>query len=182
MTRRAARTRARRVPVSTASPPRSGRDGFARHALPLILSLAAVSKAVVLARLHDHPLLQPVGGTDSAYYMSLAHGVLGARSRLGGARLLRRAAVRLFPGRRGRGAPVRARRPSAADRARHGGGVADPPDRARLVRRARRAAGRGSCGGDRAVHVPRDPAAARRARPVPDGAGPVRGRARGDRA
>src|SRR5215204_3230867 len=78
MTRRAARTRARRVPVSIASPPRSGRDGFARHALPLILSLAAVWKAVVLARLHAHPLLQPVGGTDSAYYMSLAHGVLGA--------------------------------------------------------------------------------------------------------
>jgi Flp pilus assembly protein TadD/4-amino-4-deoxy-L-arabinose transferase-like glycosyltransferase len=44
----------------------------------VILSLAALAKTVVLARLHDHPLLQPVGGTDSAYYVSLAHGVLGA--------------------------------------------------------------------------------------------------------
>jgi tetratricopeptide (TPR) repeat protein len=44
----------------------------------VILSLAALAKTVVLARLHDHPLLQPVGGTDSGYYLSLAHGVLGA--------------------------------------------------------------------------------------------------------
>jgi hypothetical protein len=45
--------------------------------LLLILSLAALSKAGILAQLHDHPLLQPEGGTDSAYYLSLAHGVLG---------------------------------------------------------------------------------------------------------
>ena len=77
MSRRAPRSRVRRLHARGDAPPPGRWHGLARHPLLLILSLAALSKAGVLAQLHDHPLLQPEGGTDSAYYLSLVHGVLG---------------------------------------------------------------------------------------------------------
>jgi tetratricopeptide (TPR) repeat protein len=45
--------------------------------LGVVLSVAFVAKAIVLWQLHDHPLLQPVGELDSAYYVDLARRVAG---------------------------------------------------------------------------------------------------------
>jgi tetratricopeptide (TPR) repeat protein len=47
------------------------------RAAPLVALLAAALavKAVVLAQLHDHPLLQPHGDLDTAYYLELARRV-----------------------------------------------------------------------------------------------------------
>jgi tetratricopeptide (TPR) repeat protein len=78
MSRRAPQRRARPIQVRDGSYARSVRPAFASRLLLLILALAGVSKLIVLAQLHDHPLLQPEGGTDSAYYVRLAHGLLGA--------------------------------------------------------------------------------------------------------
>jgi hypothetical protein len=147
----------------------------------VILSLAALAKTVVLARLHDHPLLQPVGGSDSAYYVSLAHGVLGADpASAGHAFFVAPLYVYFLAG------AIAVLRSELSVRVLQ---IVLGTAAVWLIHRTardwfgeRRAAGRGSRGGNRAVHVPRNPAAARRARPVPDGAGPVRGRARGDRA
>src|SRR5262249_13564733 len=51
----------------------------------LILLLAAVFavKAIVLAQLQHHPLLEPDGGVDSAAYVALARRVLGGDLLLG---------------------------------------------------------------------------------------------------
>jgi tetratricopeptide (TPR) repeat protein len=53
--------------------PRLARTGLAgRLGPPLLLLGALVVKAVVLAQLHRHPLLQPEGGLDSEVYVRLA--------------------------------------------------------------------------------------------------------------
>jgi len=55
-----------------------------RIVLPLLLAACFIVKLVVLLQLHDHPLLQPHGEMDTAYYVELArriadHGVLSVR-------------------------------------------------------------------------------------------------------
>ena len=55
---------------------------MARVTLPLLLAACFAVKAVVLFQLHDHPLLQPHGEMDTAYYVELGRrvaqqGVLG---------------------------------------------------------------------------------------------------------
>jgi len=53
--------------------PRLARTGLAGRMGPALLLLSAlVVKAVVLAQLHRHPLLQPEGGLDSEVYVRLA--------------------------------------------------------------------------------------------------------------
>jgi tetratricopeptide (TPR) repeat protein len=53
--------------------PRLARTGLAGWIGPALLLLSALAvKAVVLAQLHDHPLLQPEGGLDSEVYVRLA--------------------------------------------------------------------------------------------------------------
>ena len=53
--------------------PRLARTGLAGRMGPALLLLSAlVVKAVVLAQLHGHPLLQPEGGLDSEVYVRLA--------------------------------------------------------------------------------------------------------------
>jgi len=56
-----------------------------RSVWPLLLFLAAVLaiKAIVLAQLQHHPLLEPDGGVDSAEYVRLARRVLGGDVLLG---------------------------------------------------------------------------------------------------
>jgi len=63
----------RRAPVAlkkAGRPPRAPGWGAWRLALLLVPALAV--KAVVLAQLHAHPLLQPEGGLDSEVYVALA--------------------------------------------------------------------------------------------------------------
>jgi tetratricopeptide (TPR) repeat protein len=48
-------------------------------ALLAILSLALVVRAIVLGQLADHPLLQPIGGLDSEYYVRLARDLAEGR-------------------------------------------------------------------------------------------------------
>ncbi len=51
--------------------------------LPALLLVTFAAKAVVLAQLHEHPLLQPVGGLDSEAYVALASRVAAGDLALG---------------------------------------------------------------------------------------------------
>jgi tetratricopeptide (TPR) repeat protein len=61
--------------MTRSQPLPSRRSVLARHSLSLLLLGAFVIKAIVLAQLHDHPLLQPTEGLDSGYYVDLARRV-----------------------------------------------------------------------------------------------------------
>ncbi|HLA79612.1 MAG TPA: tetratricopeptide repeat protein [Vicinamibacteria bacterium] len=65
-----------------ADPNQGGPSGNART-LGALLAATVVAKAVVLAQLHRHPLLQPAGGLDSAAYVDLARRVASGDWALG---------------------------------------------------------------------------------------------------
>jgi tetratricopeptide (TPR) repeat protein len=74
MTRRGAdRTLPPRSPAVAA---RGVSPAIERKALLVILALAATAQVVLLLQLHDHVLLQPDGGTDSAHYVQLARDLI----------------------------------------------------------------------------------------------------------
>ncbi len=82
--RRKARRLAREVKaeVAAAAGANASSRTLARLTLPLLLAACFAVKAAVLFQLHDHPLLQPHGEMDTAYYVELGrriaeHGVLG---------------------------------------------------------------------------------------------------------
>ena len=67
------------TPPPPPAPAHAGEDvsrAAERNGLLLVLALAAVARSILLVQLHDHVLLQPDGGTDSAYYVHLARGLL----------------------------------------------------------------------------------------------------------
>jgi tetratricopeptide (TPR) repeat protein len=59
----------------TAATTTSKASWLRRHPIAVILGLTLVVKCAVLSQLHNHPLLQPVGEMDSAYYVQLAQQV-----------------------------------------------------------------------------------------------------------
>ena len=63
----------------TRSPQREGWN----WRLPLFLAIVFAVKAIVLAQLQHHPLLEPAGGVDSAEYVALARRVLAGDLLLG---------------------------------------------------------------------------------------------------
>jgi hypothetical protein len=71
------------TPRPRARPRASEPTGRARLAPALLLLAALAVKAVVLAQLHRHPLLQPEGGLDSEFYVRLARQAAGGDWALG---------------------------------------------------------------------------------------------------
>src|SRR5512145_3022685 len=76
--RRKARRLARERKADSAAVAAGGSGSWstmARLTLPLLLAVCFVIKLVVLFQLHTHPLLQPHGEMDTAYYVELGRRV-----------------------------------------------------------------------------------------------------------